>query len=260
MTSNKPTAATPSRTYADRDLKLLWGLAAAHCSRCRCAVVAVATPHDKAAILGEIAHIVAHGKGARAPRLDADFPDSDRDKYENLILLCPTCHTEVDKQHATFSVAQLRGLKSEHEAWVRGRLRAAVPAVGFAQLQVVAAAMVNAPVGPPPDLLLIDPAAKMAKNGLTDRVRFNLTLGLSKAYEVDRFVVHIAAVDPTFPDALRARFVQQYTALKADGVEGDALFEALRLFATNGHHDFALQAAGLAVLAYLFEKCEVFER
>lgn len=249
-----------SRSYADRDLKLLWGLAAAHCARCRRPVVAAATPADKTAVLGEVAHIVAHASAAAAPRADTTFPDDERDRYENLILLCPTCHTEIDKQHATYTIAHLRTVKADHESWVRDRLREAVPSVGFVELEFVAKAIANAPQPQPTDLVLIDPAAKMEKNGLTDRVRFELSLGLSKAYEVDRCVVHLGALDPNFPNALKTGFVQEYTALRAGGVQGDALFEALRIFASNGHHEFKLQAAGLAVLTYLFEKCEVFER
>ena len=54
--------------------------------------------------------------------------------------------------------------------------------------------------------------------------------------------------------------MQEYERYVASKVMGDALYEALASFASGGQHDFALQAAGRVVLAYLFEKCEVFER
>jgi hypothetical protein len=47
--------------------------------------------------------------------------------------------------------------------------------------------------------------------------------------------------------------------LKNEGVEGDILFDELHMFSSMDSNSFEYQAAGLAVLVYLFEKCEVFE-
>ena len=55
-------------------------------------------------------------------------------------------------------------------------------------------------------------------------------------------------------------FSEEYKQLSSDGIEGDALFTKLRLFSAQGHTDFKYQSAGLAVLTYLFERCDVFER
>lgn len=77
--------------------------------------------------------------------------------------------------------------------------------------------------------------------------------------EVEEFVEHVAIRDSRFPERLKAGFVAEYSRLKEQGFEGDSLFEALREFAYGRTRNFQKQAAGLAVLVYLFEKCEVFE-
>jgi len=46
----------------------------------------------------------------------------DRDRYENLILLCPTHHVEVDKESDSWPTARLVTTKQEHEAWVSSQL------------------------------------------------------------------------------------------------------------------------------------------
>ena len=86
-----------------------------------------------------------------------------------------------------------------------------------------------------------------------------ITLGLGKFKEVEAFVQHVASIDPTFPERLRDGFVVEYNRLSADGFQGDSLFEGLREFANGGSTEFRKQAAALAVLVYLFQKCEVFE-
>lgn len=246
------------RGYADRDIKLLWGLAAGRCSRCRCVVVAEGTTSDPHTIVGEIAHIVAHGD--HGPRSDPALQRADRDKYENLILLCPNDHTIVDKQDSTYTVDDLKRWKRDHERWVSERLREEVPGIGFAELEVVTSALLRASITPSADFVVLDPAEKMRRNGLTDAVRLELMLGLAKAPEVEAFVVHVGMMDPDFPERLKAGFVQEYRRLRSLGVEGDALFAVLADFSAAGHSEFRYLAAGRAVLAHLFEKCEVFER
>jgi len=46
----------------------------------------------------------------------------DRDSYDNLILLCPTHHVEIDKDFTAWPVERLRVIKAHHEAWVSEQL------------------------------------------------------------------------------------------------------------------------------------------
>jgi hypothetical protein len=106
------------RKVRRRDLVLLWARAAGMCSHpdCRKKLVQAATESNRAASIGEAAHIVAHVPAG--PRGDAPIPADDRDRYANLILLCPNHHSLIDDQPQTYTIDTLRTWKSEHEAWV----------------------------------------------------------------------------------------------------------------------------------------------
>lgn len=86
-------------------------------------------------------------------------------------------------------------------------------------------------------------------------------MGLIKAKEVQQFVEQASTLDPTFPTRLKATFLQEYKRLKdEESLSGDSLFEAIHQFASPSTKAFEYQAAGLAVVTYLFEKCDIFER
>jgi hypothetical protein len=98
------------------DIKLLWGRAAGRCSKPGCTEDLTRLAERGADyIIGEMAHIIAHSK--RGPRGDGVGGE---DFYDNLILLCPTHHREVDKSpDGEFPVEMLRGWKEQHESRVR---------------------------------------------------------------------------------------------------------------------------------------------
>jgi len=70
-------------------------------------------------VVGEICHIKAKSSGG--PRYDATLSESDRDAYENLLLLCPSHHTLVDSAAAAYTVHTLVEMKQRHvDRGVRG--------------------------------------------------------------------------------------------------------------------------------------------
>ena len=73
-----------TRNYLEKDLKLLWGLAAGRCAfpNCRIECAVGATDKDGPATLGRIAHIIVHKNDG--PRGDPQFPEDERDRYDNL--------------------------------------------------------------------------------------------------------------------------------------------------------------------------------
>lgn len=93
----------------DRTISKLFGLAAGRCSICKKPVV---EPNVK---IGEMAHIIAKRKGGARGGLPVV---GDINGYENLILLCPNHHTEVDDNEAEYPPERLHRYKSEHEAYV----------------------------------------------------------------------------------------------------------------------------------------------
>jgi len=63
--------------------------------------------------IAEICHIRARRKGG--PRYDSELTAAEKDDFKNLILLCPTHHTEVDKSPVKYSVDILTEIKEMHE-------------------------------------------------------------------------------------------------------------------------------------------------
>jgi hypothetical protein len=249
-----------SRQYPLQDTKILYGKAAGRCSfpDCRIELILPETASDSVKQIGKIAHIVAHSNNG--PRGDPRYSLDKLDTYDNWILLCPTCHDKVDVQSNSFTVSDLRQIKADHELWVRTLLVYEMPQIGFAELEIVAKGISGSPIAPSEDFSLLPPREKMKKNRLTDDVLFLLTIGLSKSSEVRTYVQNISRFDPNFPERLKAGFVKEYERLRANELQGDALFESLRDFSAGGSTDFKRQAAGLAILVYLFELCEIFEK
>jgi len=218
-----------------------------------------ATEKDPHAVLGKIAHINDFSPSPNSPRSDPSLTVQEANAYGNLILLCGEHHDEIDKQKNTFSKETLLGWKREHEEWVFGCLQQEVPAIGFAELEVVCQGIIGRSGPPSEPVAPTPPTEKMRKNGLTDQLRLRLSLGLSVFMEVEHFVQSVARIDSHFPERLKTGFVTHYNEFLQQGIQGDALFEALHDFASSGSSRFERQAAGLGVLCYLFQKCEVFE-
>lgn len=98
------------------DISKLWGRAGGRCSLCRIQLAAVSLD----GVLGEAAHVVA--RSPDGPRGDDPLPQDKRDRYSNLILLCPNHHTEIDRDTTTWTVTRLQDAKHQHERWVQDQL------------------------------------------------------------------------------------------------------------------------------------------
>jgi hypothetical protein len=110
----------------------------------------------------------------------------------------------------------------------------------------------------PPDLRPV-PSNKLAANALSENVEILLSAGMKKADLVGEFFSkgHV----PTYGDSIAEAFRDKYRELRTAGYLPDDIFSRLWEFAggtekgSPGH-----QAAVLAVLAHLFEQCDIFER
>ncbi|MBH8575141.1 HNH endonuclease [Nostocaceae cyanobacterium CENA369] len=109
-------------TISQRDIKLLWGRAASRCAfpSCRLQLTQDSETTSSSILIGEQAHIVA--KESNGPRGNSLLTPDERDSYDNLILLCPTHHTIIDKNVEDFPIEKLHALKTNHELWVRQTL------------------------------------------------------------------------------------------------------------------------------------------
>jgi hypothetical protein len=79
--------------------------------------------------IAEMAHVIAANDGG--PRADKELSPGERARYLNLILLCPSCHTEIDKAPEAFPDDLLREWKRTH----KDKIRTALGAAEFASRQ-----------------------------------------------------------------------------------------------------------------------------
>ena len=91
-------------------VKRLFALSGNRCAFPKCPTV-LAT--QTGVMVGEICHI--RGKKSGAARFDATQSNSERHKFENLILLCNVHHKVVDDDQRTYSVETLTRMKKDHE-------------------------------------------------------------------------------------------------------------------------------------------------
>jgi hypothetical protein len=107
-------------TISDKSIKLLWSNATGRCSfpGCNIRLTVEQAVETDSYTLGEMAHI--KGKRPGSNRYDSNQRNDERDIYQNLILLCPNHHTEIDKpeNECKYSVDWLIDAKSKHEQWV----------------------------------------------------------------------------------------------------------------------------------------------
>jgi hypothetical protein len=70
--------------------------------------------------VAEMAHIIA--QSPQGPRGDSPVSPTDRDSYDNAVLLCSRCHTLVDKMklEGTYTVDLMRSWKRRIEDRIRG--------------------------------------------------------------------------------------------------------------------------------------------
>jgi hypothetical protein len=102
--------------------KILWGKAGSKCSfpGCNLDLVVDETETDDTSIIGEEAHIVS--KKEDGPRGKSTLSEQERDKYDNLILMCRIHHKLIDDQEKEFTIEKLHNYKSEHEKWISKNL------------------------------------------------------------------------------------------------------------------------------------------
>jgi hypothetical protein len=68
----------------------------------------------KISSIEELAHII--GQSEKGPRgKDVKTSLSNRDEYNNIIILCPNCHSKIDKSPDEYPEQRLKDWKSKHE-------------------------------------------------------------------------------------------------------------------------------------------------
>lgn len=208
--------------------------------------------------VGEAAHI--RGEKPTAARYDASMTDDERDNVRNLIYLCTDHHTIIDKVEADWPTSALQELKDSHEKHVRQAMEEAFADVAFPELQNAVSWVAKQAPAMNGSFDLIAPDEKIKKNALSNGARHIIAAGLTARVTVGEYVEAEAQLDTDFPERLKAGFLEEYYARRKEGHKGDELFELMCAFAQRGLKRQTDKTAGIAVLVYLFEICDVFEK
>jgi hypothetical protein len=212
---------------------------------------------ERSACIGENAHI--YGEKPCAARYDATKSDEFVNSEENLIFLCCNCHKKVDTEVSDYPPEKLVLLKTEHEKKVVIALKQGALNYTFAELQVITSFLIQqsgkAAVFANYQLLRLPD--KIKRNHLSD-VQGYIDTGLLTVSRIEDYLNRHP--DPSFSEKLTKIFVEKYIELKKEDNEPISIFNLLWDFACNEQTEYSYRSAGLAILVYFFEKCEVFEK
>jgi len=248
-----------SSNILPRDQKILWGRSGAKCAigDCRKDLIVKKQNNDKESVIGEMAHI--EGENSTAARYNKDLDKKKCNAYGNLILLCRDHHKIIDDQQNTYTVDVLLKIKEDHERWVDESLKNEVVNVTFVELEIVTKYLSNAQLSSEQTLTVIPPKDKINKNSLSSRTESLITMGMTQINQVREFISNFP--DGGYGERLKEGFMEEYEKLKnQDNFSGDELFDALLEFSSGNKRGFREKAAGLTILVYFFESCDVFEK
>jgi len=248
-----------SGTIKEKDKKLVCISSGNRCvlPDCRRELIEPGKDGDPDAIVGEIAHIKGEKPGSA--RYDANMSDAERNSHKNLILTCPNCHTKIDAQLKTYTAEKLYEIKKQHGVWLGECTKTEIVNITFAELEVITKYLVSSQYVTSDSLDVVPPKEKIKKNKLSGETEALIIMGMTQVSQVTQYIDE--SPDVSFGERLKQGFVKEYERLKKEEkLNGDELFMALFDFASVRSNDFKQKAAGLAVLVYLFEKCEVFEK
>lgn len=236
---------------SDKNQRLLHTKSGNRCAKCNIVLV------EHSACIGENAHI--YGEKPGAARYDASKPVEFVNSEPNLVFLCCNCHKIVDTEVALYSPETLLSMKSEHENRVFLLLQQGSVNYTFAELEVITNFLIkeSGKSATSTNYHLLRLSEKIAKNQLLD-IQGYINTGLLTVSRIEDYLNRHP--DQSFADKLTRIFVEKYTVLKEEENEPISIFNKLWDYACNGQIDFNYRSAGLALLVYFFEKCEVFEK
>lgn len=248
-----------SSGISDRNKKIIGWKCGNLCAipGCRKKLIIDCTNDDEESIIGEISHI--KGENPTSARYDSSMTPAERNSHENLIILCRDHHKMIDDQVNTYTVEKLFEIKRQHEKYISESTANKLIDITFSELSVITKYLVSNQTTTSDSYTVIPPKDKIQRNNLSKAIEGLITMGMTQVNKVSNFLNSMPDIE--FGDRLKQGFIDEYEKLKnGRQLTGDELFDSLLEFASGNSPEFINRAAGLAVLVYLFEKCEVFER
>jgi len=244
----------------EKNLALRSGNACAYPSCGKELTLDPAHPDDDSKVIGKAAHIAAASPGG--PRYDPTMTDQQRSSIDNLLFLCGDHHDAVDSQLSHHTTEFLQDAKRTHEALVRRSVRTSLGHIGYPELEAVCTSLANVASSAEPVEVPLSVDEKIDLNHLGYDSRASISDGMALVGTVGEFIDGMRNIDSSLGERLSARFKAAYFDAIAEGMDPDAVFD--QLVGTAMEHSGATvtadqQAAALAVVVYLFERCEVFK-
>lgn len=248
-----------SRGISEKDKKILGWRSGNRCALpdCRRELIIDRNETDSESIVGDFAHIKGERPGSA--RYDASMSDQERNAYANRILVCKVCHKRVDDQPNEYTVEKLLEIKKQHEHYIRTSTANGMIGVTFKELSAITGFLSSDSMPPSDSYSVVAPKQKIERNSFSATTERMITMGMTQVRQVSSFVDHFPEDD--LGERLKHIFLVEYERLRdEEHLTGDDLFDHLLESVSKNSSSFKERAAALAVLVYLFEKCEVFER
>lgn len=249
--SNKDTIPQP-------DMKVLYMFSGGVCSLCK-KMLAFEKQNNTYYQIGKMAHI--QGENIGSARYNDNMSKKERKSYDNLILLCPTCHDIIDADEQQYTVEYLVKIKKEHEEKIQKVYIKSINDLQNVELGSILKYLSSDKFqnnSNYSDYNPIRPDEKINRNNLSESTARYITMGLARFDLVKNYLNKHP--DMEFSDNLRSTFVDKYRKLKELETDNDKIFFDLWDFASLNNTDKQYQAAGLTVVTYFFHECEVFEK
>jgi hypothetical protein len=227
-------------------------------NRCAlCKIVLVDVEDQNTSCIGENAHI--YGETPDSARHDSAQTDAFVNSELNLIFLCCNCHKKIDTEIDNYSASQLFDIKMKHEAWILESLAEQSAVYSYAEIEVLASYLMqnNGSVSATSDYTILKIKDKIEKNRLSDVQHF-INMGLSGVNTIEDYMNRNP--DANFGNRLTNVVASHYQQMKNRNMEPVDIFYSLWDMTNGNNDDFEYKAAGLGILVYFFEKCEVFEK
>jgi hypothetical protein len=244
-------------SISSKNQKVIWGQSAGICSICKKKLIQTIA-NESLEPLGEIAHIEGENEGSK--RYNPAQTIADRNDPKNLILLCPSDHTLIDRDDITYTVPVLYDLKEKHILFVLNATKAELQNVTFAELQVIVSYLVsnNTSFDVSTSFDHVTPKEKIDKNKLSNSNASLIAMGMTRVKQVKEYLNTNPDVD--FSERLRSRLSEYYNEEKGRESDPNVIFSNMLDYMSEGSNDFKKRASALSVLTYFFETCDIFEK
>lgn len=211
--------------------------------------------------IGEICHVDPFSRSG--PRGQTLSRMEMINELDNLVIMCPTHHTTIDKAATQYPGEIILQWKVQHEQRMAELIRGRAPFAGSPEIkQALHWLSAKAEMTQISEEMAVHcpPHEKIVINNLDQRSQQILITGMGAASLVGNYMVHQEKMHSGFIDSIRGVFIGEYLRLKQLGTESNITFYTLYASCLSDYSDFSSHFASCCLVYYFFEKCEIMEK